>query len=202
MPRTRSPPIANWLGLMQGDLADTLREGRQDGDPRASNPTGPAPRPTASTFTLPGRSLLFVRNVGHLMTNPAMLLPDGTETPEGILDAMVTSLIALHDLQGCGTLPQQPRRLDLYRQAQDARAGRVRLHQRPVRCGRGHAGPARHTIKVGVMDEERRTSRQPRRLHPRGEGPHRVHQHRLPRSHRRRNPHLDAGRADDPQGRR
>ena len=90
---------------------------------RALEPDRGYTAPDGRPFTLPGRSLLFVRNVGHLMTTPAIRLPDGAEAPEGILDGIVTSLIALHDLEARGPLRQQPRGLDLYRQAQDARPG-------------------------------------------------------------------------------
>jgi malate synthase len=148
---------ANWLGLMQGDLVASFEKaGRTqtralDHDRRYTAPDG-------SAFSLPGRSLMFVRNVGHLMTTPAILLPDGSQAPEGILDGIVTSLIALHDLKGVGAL-------------RNSRAGSIYI-VKPKMHGPAEAGftnrlfdaiedllgLARHTIKVGVMDEERRTS--------------------------------------------
>ena len=89
----------NWLGLMKGDLEETLNKAgktivrRMNSDREYTTPAG-------DTLVLPGRSLLFVRNVGHLMTNPAILDAECNEIPEGIMDAMITSLIAIHDLKG------------------------------------------------------------------------------------------------------
>ncbi len=147
---------ANWLGLMRGDLTETFDKGgrsmtRSLADNRVYQ------RAHQSDLTLSGRSLLFVRNVGHLMTNPAILI-GGQEAPEGILDAILTSTIALHDLRGLGR----------YR---NSRTGSIyivkpKMHG-PDECGFTNdlfdavedlLGLARHTIKVGVMDEERRTS--------------------------------------------
>ncbi|MEJ7926625.1 malate synthase G [Sphingobium sp. AN641] len=145
----------NWLGLMRGDLTDTFEKNGAMMT-RSLNPDRIYAAPDGSALTLPGRSLLFVRNVGHLMTTPAILLANGQEAPEGILDGMVTSLIAMHDLA---------------REGGNSRAGSIYI-VKPKMHGPEEAaftnrlfdavedmlGLARHSIKVGVMDEERRTS--------------------------------------------
>jgi len=146
---------ANWLGLMQGNLEDTFEKGgfmttrRLNADRNYVGPDG-------DIFKLPGRSLLLVRNVGHLMSTPSALLADGSQAAEGILDGIVSTTIALHDLNG-------PRR--------NSRAGSVYI-VKPKMHGPEEAlfandlfnaiedmlGLARHTLKIGLMDEERRTS--------------------------------------------
>ncbi|MGN6271180.1 MAG: malate synthase G [Sphingomonas sp.] len=147
----------NWLGLMRGDLTETFeKSGRTMTRRLADDRTYRTPG--GGTLTLPGRSLLFVRNVGHLMTMPALLLPDASQAPEGVLDAIMTSLIALYDLGGLGR----------YR---NSRAGSIYIVKPKMHGSEECAftdrlfdavedllGLVRHTIKVGVMDEERRTS--------------------------------------------
>jgi malate synthase len=147
----------NWLGVIRGDLSDTFEKGgrqmtrRLAEDRRYTAPDG-------SDHVLPGRSLLFVRNVGHLMTNPAILLSDGSEIPEGTMDAVVTSAIGAHDVAGLGK----------HRNSRHGSTYIVKPKQHgPEECSFTNdlfdavedlLGLPRHTIKVGVMDEERRTS--------------------------------------------
>jgi malate synthase len=148
---------SNWLGLMKGDLEDSFEKNgammtrRLNADREYTAPSG-------STFTVPGRSLLFVRNVGHLMTTPAVILPNGSEAPEGIIDGIVTTLIALHDLKGLGKF-QNSRTGSMY-------IVKPKMHG-PEECAFANRlfdaiedmlRLPRHTLKIGVMDEERRTS--------------------------------------------
>lgn len=147
----------NWFGLIRGDLASAFQKGGKTlhrilaEDRHYTDLQGDA-------FSLPGRSLLFVRNVGHLMTNPAVLLPDGSEAPEGLLDGWFTGTISSHDVRGLG-------------QHGNSRTGSIyivkpKMHG-PEECAFANRcfdavedalGLPRGTMKIGVMDEERRTS--------------------------------------------
>ena len=144
----------NWLGLMKGDLAASFAKGGAQVE-RRMNPDRTYSAPGGGTLTLKGRSLLLVRNVGHLMTNPMMRL-DGEEVQEGLADAVITSLLALHDLNGrransgAGSIYIVKPKMHGPEEAAFA----DRLFDR---C-EDMLGLPRNTIKIGVMDEERRTS--------------------------------------------
>ena len=144
----------NWLGLMKGDLQDTFEKNgkkitRQlNSDKVYQSKNG--------EYKLPGRSVMLIRNVGHLMTNPAILLKNGEEIPEGIMDAMITSLIAIHDIKF---------------KKLNSRSGSVYI-VKPKMHGPDEVKFAcdifsavedalnldKHTLKIGIMDEERRTT--------------------------------------------
>jgi malate synthase len=144
----------NWLGLMKGDLQDTFEKNGTK-ITRELNPDK-VYQSKNGEFKLPGRSVMLIRNVGHLMTNPAILLKNGEEIPEGIMDAMITSLIAIHDIKF---------------KKLNSRSGSVYI-VKPKMHGPDEVKFAcdifsavedalnldKHTLKIGIMDEERRTT--------------------------------------------
>ena len=158
---------SNWLGILKGTLTEDVTKGGRTFK-RGLNPDRVYTTPSQGELRLHGRSLMFLRNVGHLMTNPAILYTaaDGStrEIPEGILDAVVTTTIALHDLQGHGRLGNG----DALR---NSRTGSVYIVKPKMHGPKEVAfadelfgrveqllGLPNSTVKLGIMDEERRTS--------------------------------------------
>ncbi|MCP5396509.1 MAG: malate synthase G [Sphingomonadaceae bacterium] len=147
----------NWLGVIRGDLQESFEKGGKTLTRRLADDVQ-VTTPAGESVSLPGRSLLFVRNVGHLMTNPAILLADGSEIPEGIMDAVFTSAIGALGVEGHARWP-------------NSRNGSIYIvkpkQHGPEECAFTNdlfdavedlLALPRHTLKVGVMDEERRTS--------------------------------------------
>ncbi len=158
----------NWLGILKGTLTETVAKGNTTFE-RRLNPDRVYTGKDGQPVTLHGRSLLFVRNVGHLMTNPAILYGDGSEIHEGIMDAVITTTIALHDLRkGHGHQSTADTGVGGVR---NSRAGSIYI-VKPKMHGPAEAafaaelfgrvekllGLPQNTVKLGIMDEERRTS--------------------------------------------
>ena len=147
----------NWLGLMKGDLSEEVAKGGRTFTRRLSGDIG-FTAPDGGPASLKGRSLMLVRNVGHLMTNPAILLEDGSQIPEGIMDAFVTGLIALHDI-GPGGRRMNSATGSMYvvkpkMHGPEEVAFAVEIFDRVEQT----LAMAPNTIKMGIMDEERRTT--------------------------------------------
>src|SRR5690606_14750476 len=147
----------NWLGLMQGDLADSFEKGGKQLTRRlAADRSYTAP--DGSPLVLKGRALMWVRNVGHLMTNPAILLPDGSEVPEGIMDAMITTVIAMHDLQKTEGARNSAKGSVYVVKPKMHGPEEVAFADEIFTRVETALGLPKNTVKLGIMDEERRTS--------------------------------------------
>ena len=146
----------NWLGLMRGDLTATMEKA---GKPltRSLAPDRAFLAPDGSALTLKGRALMWIRNVGHLMTNPAILDAQGQEVPEGLMDALITTLIGKHDLAKTGPRNSATNAIyivkpKMHGPEEVAFADQVFARVETI------LGLPHNTVKLGVMDEERRTS--------------------------------------------
>lgn len=147
----------NWLGLMKGDLSASFNKGGKT-MVRTLNPDRSYTTPTGEELVLPGRSLMFVRNVGHLMTNSVILDGEGQEIQEGILDTVVTSLIAKHSLLGNGPYQNSGKNSVYIVKPKMHGSKEVAFANQLFDAVEDLLGLERNTLKIGVMDEERRTS--------------------------------------------
>lgn len=147
----------NWLGLMKGTLTENISKGGKEFT-RKMNSDRNYQSLSGDTVTLKGRSLMFVRNVGHLMTNSAIIDSNNNEVPEGILDAMITSLIAIHDLKGNGSLANSTEGSIYIVKPKMHGPDEVKFADTLFARVEDALSLPRNTIKMGIMDEERRTS--------------------------------------------
>lgn len=147
----------NWLGLMRGDLAVTFKKDNKMMT-RTMNPDRLYSAPNGEEFSLPGRSLMFVRNVGHLMTTNAVLDANGEEIPEGIMDTVLTSLLSKHSLLGNGKYQNSSKGSVYIVKPKMHGSEEVAFANELFDRVEDMLGLQRNTLKIGVMDEERRTS--------------------------------------------
>ena len=147
----------NWLGLMKGDLAETFQKNDQTMT-RVLNQDRDYLKPDGDSFSLPGRSTLLVRNVGHLMTNPAILDQEGKEVFEGIMDAMFTIAIAKHDLLNTGSAVNSKTKSIYIVKPKMHGPEEVKFTCDLFAAVESALGLEPLTVKIGIMDEERRTT--------------------------------------------
>ena len=147
----------NWLGLMKGDLAETFQKNDQSMT-RVLNEDRDYIKPKGESFSLPGRSTLLVRNVGHLMTNPAILDKDGNEVFEGIMDAMFTIAIAKHDILNTGSKVNSKTKSIYIVKPKMHGPEEVKFTCDLFAAVESALGLEPLTAKIGIMDEERRTT--------------------------------------------
>ncbi|MFJ7752524.1 malate synthase G [Peribacillus muralis] len=147
----------NWLGLMRGDLNVTFKKENKM-ITRTLNPDRLYRAPDGEEFTLPGRSLMFIRNVGHLMTTNAVTDANGEEIPEGIMDTVITSLLAKHSLMGNGEYYNSSKGSVYIVKPKMHGSEEVAFANELFDRVEDMLGLQRNTLKIGVMDEERRTS--------------------------------------------